>query len=437
MERREFLKDSLTASLALGAIAGLEEANAQTAAPAAKKKDDELIPGAPVKFGIIGTGPQGREIMASLAKIKEGKAQVVSYCDTYKAPALQKKAAAIAPAATFTEDYRRILEDKTIQAVFVATPSHLHRQIVLDALAAGKHVYCEMPLATDLSEARVIAQAGLKAKTIFMPGLQVRSNKQHEHVLKFVRSGALGKLVSSRAQHHVRNSWRQAHPDAAREKELNWRLVRSTSSGLIGEIGIHQIDTATWFTKTLPLSVAGVSSLLGYKDGRDVPDTVSCVLQYPNDVSFSYDATLVNSFDGAYEEFLGSNCAIQLRDQRAWMFKETDSSLLGWEVYARKDEMQIGSPEKGSGLKLGTGIALVADATKQLSQGVQPGSVGTDVTKTALYQACWNFTNAIATGKKLDVTAVEGYHATVIANKANEAVLTGVKIVFDPKWFEI
>ena len=437
MERREFLKESMTASLVLGALAGGEAANAQTPAPAAKKKDDDLIPGDPVKFGVIGIGPQGREIMTSLSKIHSGKAQVVSYCDTYKAPVLQKKAAAIAPSAAFTDDYRRILDDKSIQAIFIATPSHQHKQIVIDAIAAGKHVYCEAPLATDLSEALDIARAGKNAKTIFMPGLQIRSNKQHEHVLKFVRSGALGKLVMSRAQHHDRTSWRQGHPDPAREKELNWRLARATSSGLIGEIGIHQIDTATWFTKSLPLSVSGASSLLGYKDGRDVPDTVSCVIEYPNNVSFSYDATLVNSFDSSYETFYGSNCAIQLRDQRAWMFKETDSSLLGWEVYARKDEMQIGNPDKGSGLKLGTGIALVADATKQLAQGVQPGSVGTDVTKTALYQACWNFTNAINTGKKLDVGATEGYHATVIANKANEAVLTGAKIVFEQKWFEI
>ena len=436
MERREFIKDSLAASLTLGAAGGMEDATAQTAKPAAKK-DDELIPGEPVKFAVIGIGPQGREIMNSLAKIKAGKAQVVSYCDTYKAPVLQKKAAAIAPGATFTDDYRHILADKNVQAVFIATPSHQHKQIVLDAIAAGKHVYCEAPLASNLDEARDIAKAGLGAKTIFMPGLQVRSNKQHEHVLKFVRSGALGKLVSSRAQHHDRTSWRLAHPDEARMKELNWRLAKATSSGLIGEIGIHQIDTATWFTKSLPLSVSGVSSLLYYKDGRDVPDTVSCVIEYPNDVSFSYDATLVNSFDGSYEEFLGSNCAIQLRDQRAWMFKETDSSLLGWEVYARKDEMQIGSPANGSGIKTGTGIALVADATKQLAQGKQPGQVGTDVTKTALYQACWNFTNAINTGKKLDVGAVEGFHATVIANKANEAVLNNTKIVFDKKWFEI
>ena len=435
MERREFLKDSMTASLALAAAVGVEGAKADT--PPAAKKDDEVIPGSPVKFGVIGIGAQGREIMTSLAKIKEGKAQVASYCDTYKAPVLQKKAAALAPGGTFTDDYRRMLDDKTIQAVFIATPSHKHKQIVLDALAAGKHVYCEAPLASDLDEARDIARAGMNAKTIFMPGLQVRSNKQHEHVLKFVRSGALGKLVSSRAQHHERSSWRQAHPDETRMKELNWRLSKETSSGLIGEIGIHQIDTATWFTKTLPLSVSGVSSLLYYKDGRDVPDTVSCVIEYPNDVSFSYDATLVNSFDGAYEVFFGSSCAIQLRDQRAWMFKEADSDLLGWEVFARKDSLEIGDVAAGSGIKTATGIALVADATKQLALGKQPGKIGTDVSKTALYQACWNFANAINTGKKLEVGPTEGYHATVIAHKANDAVLSNSKIVFEKKWFEI
>ena len=443
MNRRDFLKDSIAASATLTMAGGIETAHAQEKpktpdkAPDRKTDDSDPIEGPPIRCAVIGLGPQGREIMASLAKIKGGKGVIAAVCDTYNKPVFTKKTTAIAPDAKFYDDYRRVLDDKTIQAVFIATPSHKHKEITLNAIAAGKHVYCEAPIANDLDEAKAIALAGLNSKNIFMPGLQVRSNKQHHHVMKFVRSGALGKLVYGRAQHHERTSWRQASGDETRMRELNWRLSKDTSMGLVGEIGIHQIDAATWFTKSLPVSVTGTSSLLYYKDGRDVPDTVSCVVEYPNQVLFNYDATIVNSFEGAYETFFGSSCAIMLRDQRAWMYKENDSDLLGWEVFARKDDYDLGKPELGSGVKIGSGIALVADATKQIKLGRQPGEVGTDISHTALFQAVWEFLNGINKDKKPDVGPLEGYHATVIAHKVNEAVLTGTKIAFDPKWFEL
>jgi predicted dehydrogenase len=348
-----------------------------------------------------------------------------------------KKVTPIVPNAPFFDDYHRVLEQKDIQAVFIATPSHRHKQIALDALAAGKHVYCEAPLATDLDEAKAIAKAGLDAKTVFMPGLQARSNMQALHVLKFVRSGALGTVAQGRAQWHDRKSWRLAWPDAAREKELNWRLSKETSSGLIGEIGIHQLDTATWYLKALPVAVTGYGAIMAYNDGRDVPDTVQCIVEYPNNVRYLYDTTLVNSFDGAYEMFYGSDAAIQLRDQRAWMFKEADAKLLGWEVFARKDDLAIGDPKAGTGVRTATGIALVADATKQLALGKQPGEVGTDVSKTSLYQAMDAFLTAIRTNAKPEVGPLEGYQATVVAHKANEAALSNSRIVFDKTWFEL
>lgn len=400
-------------------------------------RDDDKPAGPPVNCAIIGLGTQGREILTSLAKMGNTSAPVVAICDTFNTPVFAKKSTDIVPGATFYDEYRKVLEQSSVQAVFIATPSHKHKQIALDALAAGKHVYCEAPLATDLAEAKAIAKAGLDAKTFFQPGLQVRNNKQHLHVLKFVRAGALGQIADGRAQWHERKSWRQAWPDQARMQELNWRLSKETSSGLVGEIGIHQIDTATWFFKALPLSVTGFGAIIQYNDGRDIPDTVQCVLEYPNNQRFVYDATLVSSFDGAYELFLGSKCAIMTRDQRAWMFKEADAEQLGWEVYARRDDLSIGDVAAGSGIKTASGIALVADATKQLAHGQQPGKVGTDVSKTALYQAIDAFLTSIRTNKKPEVGPLEGYQATVVARKAHEAVLSGSKITFEKEWFEI
>ena len=103
----------------------------------------------------------------------------------------------------------------------------------------------------------------------------------------------------------------------------------------------------------LPTAVTGFGSINFWKDDRDVPDTVQAVFEFPGDVRMIYDATLANSFDGEYEMLYGSDAAIMMRESKAWMFKEVDSPLLGWEVYAAK-------------LKVfnDTGIALVAGASK-------------------------------------------------------------------------
>jgi len=441
MNRRDFFKDAaaltLTAAMSVEAAELLADSpRGAPQQPAPKLDDDDKVQGPPVNCAVIGLSYQGREMLSVLAKMGVG-APVSMVCDTFAAPNFLKKATAIAPSAKVVDDYRKVLDDKSVQAVFVVTPTHKHKQIVLDALAAEKNVYCEAPLSNDLDEAKAIAKAGKEAKTIFQSGLQSRSNKQNHHVFKFVESGQLGDIAFGRAQYHERTNWVRLDPRDERQRELNWRLRKETSLGLIGEIGIHQIDTASWFFKALPVSVTGFSGIMAYNDGRTVPDTVQCVVEYPNNVRFVYDATLANSFEGRYETFYGTVSAIQLRDLEAWMIKEVDSKLNGWEPFARKDHYMIRYGDTNSGRDIGTGIALVADATKQLKHGLDPGKTGTDLSKSALYQAVLEFLNSINQKKQLGAGPVEGYQATVVACKANEAALSGNKLTFEKTWFEI
>jgi predicted dehydrogenase len=252
-----------------------------------------------------------------------------------------------------------------------------------------------------------------------------------------MHGSALGTIVSGRSQWRNRSTWRSVWPTSEREAELNWRLDKNLSLGLVGEIGIHQIDTANWVSKTLPTAVTGFGGLMEYRDGRQVFDTVNAIFEYPKGFNFSYEANLSSSYDSPYELFVGTQSTIMVRDQRAWMFKEVDSDLLGWEVFARKDDLAIGDTVNGRGVKLATGIALVADATKQLALGKEPGKVGTDVTKTALYQAVVAFFDAIRANKKPSVGPLEGYQATVAVIKANEAIQNRTRVVFQKEWFDL
>jgi predicted dehydrogenase len=456
LNRRDFLRGATITSLSsIGlALAGTEitaHAQAKPAAGAQKAAVDDDLKGRTVTFGVIGLGARGKEILTSLAKMGPQYAKVVGICDSFKAPTFIKKSQAIVPDATFDEDYRKILDNKAIEAVFIATPTHKHKQIVLDAIAAGKHVYCEAPLSNDLAEAKAIAQAGQAAKAVFQTGLQIRCNAQSAHVFHFMQSRTAGKLIGARAQWHANNKWRTAWPTPEREAEINWRLNKETSSGLFGEVGMHQIDMASWYYRKLPIAVTALGSIMKYPDGRTVPDTVQALIEFPGNFNLLYDATLASSFDDVYELYFGTDATIMTRDQRGWMFKEADANQLGWEVFARKDVMQIGKPENGTGLQIGTGVALVANATKQLAQGKEPGAVGTDVTKSALYQACAVFLKSVRAGQRVPVMdpsdqnpkppvapgALEGYQATVMGIVAHRAATEGKRIAFDESMFAL
>ena len=377
----------------------------------------------PVGCAVIGLGEQGRALLTALSNA--AGANVVRICDRYDG--IHGRAQELAPKATVCTDAAEVFADKAVQAVWIATPTHQHKELVIAALAAGKHVYCEMPLAHTIDDARAIAAAAAASKQIFHSGLQQRTNPQHLHVLKFIRTGSLGKVAMARAHWHKRTSWRRAAASDARAKDLNWRLTKELSLGLVGEIGIHQIDVASWFLKGLPVAVSGSGAVRAWDDGRQVPDTVQALIEYADGVNLSYDATLANSFDGFGEAFLGTDAAVLLRDHRAWMFKEADAAALGWEVYAYREK-------RGDD----TGIALVADATKILAAGKQPGeNREVDPKRTAPVTACEAFMTAIRAKQASACDALTGFQATVTAIKTNEAITARTRIELKPEWFAL
>jgi len=430
----------------------------------------------PVHYGVIGAGAWGRKIISTLALLKNDEefvnTEVVAVCDHF--PAWLNRAGDLAPKAERFDDYQKLLANPGVQAVVVATPTHQHRDIVLAALKAGKHVYCEAPLAHSIADAKDIARAAQSAfKLVFQAGLQERSHPHRHFLLSFVRTGVLGNNVLVRAQWHKKGSWARTASTPARADELNWRLHQATSSGLMGEAAIHRLDAATWFLGGphlggRPSAVTGFSSLILWNDGRDVPDTVQCVFEFPqgpnSGVRFLCDATLCNSFDSEYEMYYGTESAILMqpgndsRDSKAWMFKEVDAAALGWEVYARTD--RFGAE---------TGISLVANASKQTALTDKAAAPGAPPPVEPLQYALQAFTANIgeiggavksyednfgdadspdyranlADARKRALTQhpaagwEEGLEATVLAIKANEAALLRQKLELKNEFFEL
>jgi predicted dehydrogenase len=123
---------------------------------------DPLRLAAPTPIGLIGTGRQGRAIITELQKIPD--ARIVCLCDT--SPSRLATALERATGAEGVADYRRVLDRADVGVVIIATPTHLHRAIALDAIRAGKHVYLEAPIAHTIEDARVIAAAAASARTV-------------------------------------------------------------------------------------------------------------------------------------------------------------------------------------------------------------------------------------------------------------------------------
>jgi predicted dehydrogenase len=404
-DRRDFLKGAAATLAVLAGKRGLAASDLPTAPPPS---------GPVVRLGIIGLGPWGREIVACASRIPT--IDLVAVCDTYAA--FLTRTSQIAPKAAPVPDYRTLLDRRDVEAVVIATPSHLHKDVVVAALQAGKHVYCEVPLASTVDEARVIARASAESKLHVMAGMQGRSNALWAHVARFVKSGVLGDAAVVRAQWNRRDSWRRAAPTPERELAINWRLARVTSSGLVGEIGLHQIDLISQYLGAIPTAVSGFGATTAWRDGRDVPDTVQCVFDYPRAVRAIFTATLASSWSGAHAVFQGSSSSLLVKETRAWLVKEADSPLLGWEVYARKEHVYDE-----------TGIALIADATKILQAGEEPGRAGgVEPEKDALTLSLEAFARLVGEGGTSPCTAADAFRATAVAIRAHESTLANTRL---------
>ena len=447
LNRRDFISGGSMATL-MALIAAKE----LTAQEKPKAEGEAKKPaGPPVKCGVIGCGVWGREIINTLLRVPDAK--VTAVCDHYEA--FLNRAKSLTPDAKGYADFKELLADKDVQAVFIATPTHQHRALVEAAFKAGKHVYCEAPIAHTAEDGKAIAAAAKASpRSNFQTGLLMRSDPQRQFLLPFIRSGAAGKNIKARAQRHKKESWRRTAANPEREKELNWRLDRKLSTGLVGEIGIQQIDVLSWLLNAKPVSVTGFGGVVHWADGREVPDSITAIFEYPGGVLLTYESTLANSFDADYEMLYGTDAAVMLRQNKAWMFKEADSPLLGWEVYARKDDFYKE-----------TGIALVANATKLVAQGEKPTEEAPFTNTPLSYAleaflynsrliggAVEDFVTNFGDGDAAALRAYlvdfaknkmpaagwqEGFEALVTVLKANEAILTGKKVAFTKDLFEV
>ncbi len=406
--RRQFLQSTSAAAAALAILPELSWGSV-------------LRLSEPLNVAVIGVGRQGRAILAELQKIENVNIVVICDADASRLRSGQRRVQGVDGVA----DYHAVLHRSDVQAVIIATPTHLHKQIAIDALAAGKPVYCEGPLAHTIADCHAIAKAARGANTIFQTGMQGRCNPVYTLANSFKRSGAIRDAIGARAQYHRKTTWQSAGgSNAAERKARNWKLDPEVSLGLEGEYGTHQFDVVHWFLGKYPKSVRGTGAVRAYDDGRKVADTISCSFEFGGGMNLLYDATIGNSYEGQYEQIMGTMGLIKLAWSHGWLFKEADAPTQGWEVYANRQ--QFHNTE---------GITLIADATKLASQGKLKDGIG--LPHPSLYYSLEAFVKSVAEDAPVACSADEGMRAAIVGICAHEAVKNNTEVAIGEDLFKI
>jgi predicted dehydrogenase len=287
-----------------------------------------------IRAGIIGIGDRGTEITRWALQCPN--VDFVAFADVYTRRL--ENAKKLAPDAATYLDHRRLLDDKSIDAVLIATPQHLHCEHFTHAMQAGKHVYQEKTMAFNVDHAKRMRAAYLKTggKLTVQVGHQSCSSGQMRDAKAFLDSGNVGKITAVhmhmyRNTPHGKPQWsRPVYPDMTPEsilwdsfqgeaakhpfdanRYINWRFYWDYSGGNVYENMCHQLSF--WY-KALELKIPRAVTMTGgiylWKDGREVPDTMNVSLEQPEEVLVSWDSGFGNNSLGVTEDVLGTDGTI-------------------------------------------------------------------------------------------------------------------------------
>jgi len=279
-----------------------------------------------IRVGVIGTGTRGTGL-AKLIKSLEG-ITVTAYCDILDVNA-EKIKAHISTKAKRYSDYRKLLEDKEVDAVIIATPLYLHYVMAKDALSAGKHVYVEKSMTYDIPQALDLERRVNSAGLVFQVGHQYRYFGLYHSVKKAIDEGWLGKVTHFECQYHRNSDWRFPVVDKGTERIVNWRMYKEYSGGLMAELCGHQLDIVNWMTNAHPERVVGMGGINYWNDGRETYDNVRAVFEYPNGVKANVSSILSNAYHGYEIRVLGSKATLQIERDEAFIYAEAIKKQTG------------------------------------------------------------------------------------------------------------
>src|SRR4051812_1505616 len=332
MKRRKFLQSTSTYVAGAALI------------PSALKASKHISPNDKINVAAIGINGMGWSDITNI--MKNPQTQLVALCDVDK-NVLDRRMAELAKnnikPATYG-DYRKLLDDKNVNAVVIATPDHWHCKIMVDACEAGKDVYCEKPVGNSIAECTVMEAAQKKYNRVVQVGQWQHSNKHYQNAVDFVHSGKLGNVRLVKAWAY--QGWMESvpvKPDSAPPPGVDYdtwlgpatkrpfnpnrfhftfRWFWDYAGGLMTDWGVHMIDYALQGSKAdVPKSIMASGGKFAYPDDAEqTPDTLTTVYDFGSFNMLWEHATGIN--DGPYSRdhgvaFIGNNGTLVV-DRGGW-----------------------------------------------------------------------------------------------------------------------
>lgn len=328
--RREFMKASSAAALA----------TLTTACAAGRVMGANSRLG----MGIIGCGQRGHAVGEWFSQT--GLVEFLGVCDVFDQRRARTKEAYAGRAKEYG-DHRKLLEDRHIDAVIIGTPDHWHAQIAIDAMNAGKHVYVEKPLTYTIEEGIDIIKAARLNDRVCQVGMQQRSGAHYmEAKERFFDSGAIGKVTLARTWWYGNSAHLRQAPVGPKPEGLDWkryigprpwrdwdpkqyynfRAYLDFGGGQITDLYTHWIDVVQWMVgEDRPLAAVASGGVYNYADGRNAPDTICVLTEYPGNWTATFEATLAPGLTGAGIEIIGTQGRVRFEGRSGYAFVAVDS----------------------------------------------------------------------------------------------------------------
>jgi predicted dehydrogenase len=295
-----------------------------------------------IRCGVIGAGGRGSYL---LQQFQAHGAEVAAVCDVYETR-LDAARKAAGPDARAYVDYRKLLEDKSLDAVIIATPEHLHAPMLIDACAAGKDAYVEKPLAHSVAEGFQMVDAVRRAKRVVQVGSQRRSYDLYLEAKRLMDSGVTGpvRLVNA----WWLNSWRslpapkltgKVHwdlflgPAPKRPFDpmrfVNWLQFWEYGNGIMVGQAAHLLDGIVWMmNSTFPTAVTAAAGKANL-EGAEIPETSSMTVEYPENYilvfTIGYQAMRYRMFNDQMQQFHGMKARFDLGRESFSLWPESSA----------------------------------------------------------------------------------------------------------------
>jgi predicted dehydrogenase len=316
-------------------------------------------------------------------------------------------------------DWREMLEKEDFEAVITAPPLRAHAEITVACLEAGKHVFCEKMMAYDDAGCDAMLEASRKHDKVLEIGYQRYYNRVYQAAYEgIVKAGQLGEIYQARIVWNRNKNWRREvgkapEIDTAKwgyedyEHLINWRLYKKHSQGLTAELGSHMVNVTNWFFDAKATAVTASGGVYRFKDGREVPDHVYAMFEYPDGRTVSFASTESDPFEGNYEAFFGTEGTLIFEGERnAYFFDHKDNKAIATQI-------EVG-PKSGPVLE--TTESRPPDTVGRQARGAGEG--GADPYKLEVERWC----AAIRTGRPLECGPEKAMHSAKACIRANQAL---------------